>query len=108
MRSKVINQEMKIAAAQALADLAKEPVSQDICKLYGVKEISYGIDYVIPKALDPRVLEWVSPAVAKAAMETGVAKNQLDLAQYKKDLAARMTESKRRTKLMVDSFGYDL
>ncbi len=108
VRSKVINQEMKIAAAQALAGLAKEPVSQDICKLYGVKEISYGIDYVIPKALDPRVLEWVSPAVAKAAMETGVAKNQLDLAQYKKDLAARMTESKRRTKLMVDSFGYDL
>jgi len=54
------------------------------------------------------VLEWVSPAVAKAAMDTGVAKNTLDLAQYKKDLAARMTESKKRTKLVVDSFGYDL
>ncbi|MDR3641840.1 MAG: malic enzyme-like NAD(P)-binding protein [Humidesulfovibrio sp.] len=108
VRSKIINEEMKIAAAHALAALAKEPVSKDVCALYGVKELSYGIDYVIPKALDPRVLEWVSPAVAKAAMDTGVAKNKLDLVQYKKDLAARMTESKRRTALVVDSFGYDL
>ena len=76
--------------------------------MYGVKELNYGIDYVIPKPLDPRVLEWVSPAVAKAAMDSGVAKNQLDLVQYKKDLAARMTESKKRTALVVDSFGYDL
>ena len=108
VRSKIINEEMKIAAARALAALAKEPVSDEVCALYGVKSLSYGIDYVIPKALDPRVLEWVSPAVAKAAMDTGVAKNSLDLAQYKKDLAARMTESKRRTALVVDSFGYDL
>jgi len=108
VRSKIINEEMKIAAARALAALAKEPVSDEVCALYGVKSLTYGIDYVIPKALDPRVLEWVSPAVAKAAMDTGVAKNSLDLTQYKKDLAARMTESKRRTALVVDSFGYDL
>jgi malate dehydrogenase (oxaloacetate-decarboxylating)(NADP+) len=108
VRSKVINQEMKIAAARALAELAKQPAPAEVCALYGVKELSYGIDYVIPKALDPRLLGWVSSAVAKAAMDTGVAKHRLDLDQYKKDLAARMTESKRRTALMVESFGYDL
>ncbi len=108
VRSKVINEEMKLAAAGALAELAKLPVSPEVCAVYGVKELIYGIDYVIPKALDPRVLEWVSPAVAKAAMDTGVATIQLDLAQYKKDLAARMTESKRRTAMMVKSFNYDL
>jgi malate dehydrogenase (oxaloacetate-decarboxylating)(NADP+) len=108
VRSKVINEEMKIAAANALAALAKEPVGKAVCDLYGVKELKYGTDYVIPKPLDPRVLEWVSPAVAKAAMDSGVAKNQLDLVQYKKDLASRMTASKARTKLVVDTFGYDL
>jgi len=66
------------------------------------------MDYIIPKALDPRVLEWEAPAVAQAAMDSGVANIKLDIEQYKKDLAARMTESKKRTKLMVDSFGYDL
>lgn len=108
VRSKVINQEMKIAAARALAELAKQPAPAEVCALYGVKELSYGIDYVIPKALDPRLLAWVSSAVAQAAMDTGVAKHRLDLDQYKKDLAARMTESKRRTALVVESFGYDL
>jgi Malic enzyme len=108
VRSKVINEQMKIAAANALAELAKQPALPEVAALYGVKELNYGIDYVIPKALDPRVLEWVSPAVAKAAMDTGVAKNKLDLAQYKKDLAARMTASKKRTALVVDSFDYDL
>jgi len=108
VRSKVINQEMKIAAARALAELAKQPAPAEVCALYGVDTLSYGIDYVIPKALDPRLLAWVSSAVARAAMETGVAKHSLDLDQYKKDLTTRMTESKRRTALMVESFGYDL
>jgi len=107
-RSKVINEEMKLAASKALAALAKEPVAPEICALYGVKELKYGMDYIIPKALDPRVLEWEAPAVAQAAMDTGVATIKLDIAQYKKELSARMTESKKRTKLMVDSFGYDL
>jgi malate dehydrogenase (oxaloacetate-decarboxylating)(NADP+) len=107
-RSKVINEQMKLAAAKALAALAKEPVSPEIAALYGVKELKFGMDYIIPKALDPRVLEWEAPAVAQAAMASGVATIKLDIAQYKKDLAARMTESKKRTKLMVDSFGYDL
>ncbi len=108
VRSKVINEEMKLAAAKALAALAKEPVAPEICALYGVKELKFGMDYIIPKPLDPRVLEWEAPAVAQAAMDSGVATIKLDIAQYKKDLAARMTESKKRTKLMVDSFGYDM
>ena len=107
-RSKIINEEMKIAASKALAALAKEPVSPEICALYGVKELKFGMDYVIPKALDPRVLGWEAPAVAQAAMDSGVATIKLDIAQYKKELSERMTASKQRTKLMVDSFGYDL
>jgi malate dehydrogenase (oxaloacetate-decarboxylating)(NADP+) len=107
-RAKTINEEMKIAAADALARLAKEPVSQDICDAFGVDKLEYGIDYIIPKPLDPRVLTWLAPAVAKAAMDTGVAQIQLDLDQYAKDLEARMAASKARTKLVVDSFGYDI
>jgi len=108
VRSKVINEQMKLAAAKALAALAKEPVSADVCAIYGVKELTFGMDYIIPKALDPRVLEWVAPAVAQAAMDSGVATIKLDIKQYKKDLRERMTASKARTKMIVDSFGYDL
>jgi malate dehydrogenase (oxaloacetate-decarboxylating)(NADP+) len=99
---------MKLACAEALAALAKEPVAQDICDAYGVPSLEYGIDYIIPKPLDPRVLTWLAPAVAKAAMDTGVAQVKLDLEQYKKDLAERMAASKARTSLVVDSFNYDI
>ncbi|MBI9078504.1 MAG: malate dehydrogenase [Pseudodesulfovibrio sp.] len=106
-RATTINEEMKIAAADALAKLAKEPVSQDICDAYGVDSLEFGIDYIMPKPIDPRVLTWLAPAVAKAAMDTGVAQIQLDLDQYRKDLEERMQASKNRNKLVVDSFGYD-
>jgi len=106
-RATAINEEMKIACAQAIADLAKEPVPQDICDAYGVDSLEYGIDYIIPKPLDPRVLTWLPPAVAQAAMDTGVAQIQLDIEQYKKDLEVMMAASKARTKGVVDSFGYD-
>ena len=105
-RASAINEEMKIAAAQALADLAKEPCPKDIAEAYGVDELTYGIDYIIPKALDPRVLTWVAPAVAQAAMDTGVATTTLDIEQYKKDLRAKMDASHARTATVVDSFGY--
>ncbi len=106
-RASVINEEMKLAAAKALAALAKEPVSGEVAKAYGVGKLEFGIDYIIPKPLDPRVLEWVAPAVAKAAMDSGVAKTRLDLEQYKKDLRQRMDASKERTDRVVESFGYD-
>ncbi|MDD3311910.1 malic enzyme-like NAD(P)-binding protein [Pseudodesulfovibrio sp.] len=107
-RATTINEEMKMACAEALAALAKEPVAKEICEAYGVDRLEYGIDYIIPKPLDPRVLTWLAPAVAKAAMDTGVARVRLDLDQYKKDLEARMAASKARTNLVVDTFGYDL
>jgi len=73
VRAKAINEDMKKAAAHALAKLAKEDVPESVKRVYGVKEMSFGREYIIPKPFDPRVLTWVAPAVAKAAMETGVA-----------------------------------
>lgn len=106
-RATTINEDMKLAAAKAIAALAKEPVPADICKAYGVDKLEYGIDYIIPKPLDPRVLTWVAPAIAKAAMESGVARKELDLDAYVEELEERMEASKARGKACVDSFGYD-
>ncbi len=106
-RATTINEEMKIAAAQALADLTKEPVPTEIAKAYDVDSLEFGLDYIIPKALDPRVLTWVAPAVAQAAMDTGVAQIQLNIEDYKKQLRKQMDASVARTKTVVASFGYD-
>lgn len=77
-RAKAINDEMKIAAAHAIAALAKDPVPEDILKAYNVSSLTFGPDYMIPKALDKRLLETVSTAVAKAAMDSGVARRPVD------------------------------
>ncbi|PIR16865.1 MAG: malate dehydrogenase [Deltaproteobacteria bacterium CG11_big_fil_rev_8_21_14_0_20_49_13] len=69
-----INEDMKVAASLALAKLAKEPVPKDICKVYNVESLEFGRAYIIPKPLDPRVLLWEVPAVAEAAIKSGVAK----------------------------------
>ena len=73
VRATRINEEMKLAAAKALAELAKEPVTQEVLDAYGVDSMEYGPDYIIPKATDSRLLGAVSGAVAKAAVDTGVA-----------------------------------
>jgi malate dehydrogenase (oxaloacetate-decarboxylating)(NADP+) len=73
VRAKTINEDMKIAAAQALASLAKEDVPEDVINAYGVKSLKFGRDYIIPKPFDPRVFLWVAPTVAKAAKDSGVA-----------------------------------
>ena len=73
VRATKITENMKIAAAQALAKLAKESVPSEVCKAYNVSQIEFGKDYIIPKPFDPRVLFTVAPAVAKAAVEDGVA-----------------------------------
>ncbi len=78
VRAKTINDEMKIAAVNALANLAKEAVPDSVKRAYGGIEIEFGKDYIIPKPFDPRVITWVAPAVAKAAIETGVARVQID------------------------------
>jgi malate dehydrogenase (oxaloacetate-decarboxylating)(NADP+) len=108
VRATDINEEMKVAAAKAIAALAKEPVPAEVLKAYGVKELSFGKDYIIPKALDPRMLEWEAPAVAQAAMETGVAQVKLDLKKYRDDLKKRITESRKRINDFVGSYDMGL
>ena len=90
VRAKAINMEMKLAAARALADLAKEDVPDSVMKAYGLDTLQFGPEYIIPKPLDSRVLMWVAPAVAKAAMETGAARRTIDLDQYLDELALRI------------------
>jgi malate dehydrogenase (oxaloacetate-decarboxylating)(NADP+) len=94
VRARKINLEMKVAAVQALAGLAREEVPESVLKAYGVKSLRFGPEYIIPKPFDPGVLFHVSPAVAKAAMETGVARKPLEsLDAYKEsleELAERM------------------
>jgi malate dehydrogenase (oxaloacetate-decarboxylating)(NADP+) len=107
VRATSINEEMKHAAAKSIAALAKEPVPQEMLDAYGVKSLSFGPDYIIPKALDPRLIEWEAPAVAKAAMESGVAKIKIDLDQYKIDLKERLANSKKRIADYVKSYNYN-
>jgi malate dehydrogenase (oxaloacetate-decarboxylating)(NADP+) len=81
-----INDEMKLAAAFALAKLALEPVPQVVCDAYGGAPIEFGPRYIIPKPFDPRVLPWVSTAVAEAAVATGAAQMPVDIAAYRRKL----------------------
>ncbi len=84
-----INEAMKLAAARALAALAHEDVPDSVLVAYGQSSIKFGKDYLIPKPLDPRVLLWVAPAVAEAAMASGVARRQIDIDEYKQVLIGR-------------------
>ena len=89
-----INEEMKQAAAYALAALAKEEVPDSVKRAYGVTEMSFGAEYIIPKPFDPRVLTWVAPAVAKAAIDSGVAQKGIaDFDAYRRELDIRMGRS---------------
>ena len=94
VRARKINKEMKLAAAFALADLAKEEVPDEVKMAYGNQDFTFGRDYLIPKPFDSRVLTSVTPAVAKAAMDSGVARYQIkDLHEYSVSLANRLTTS---------------
>jgi malate dehydrogenase (oxaloacetate-decarboxylating)(NADP+) len=84
-----INDEMKLAASKALAALTKEDVADSVLKAYGLENLKFGRGYIIPKPLDPRVLLWVAPAVAEAAMNTGVARRKIDLEAYREQLSLR-------------------
>ena len=96
-----INEEMKMAAAQALADLVHEDVPDSVLSAYGLSSLKFGRDYLIPKPLDARVLLWVAPAVAEAAMESGVARRHLDLAAYRETLIQRQGLGRQvRTNIM--------
>ncbi len=90
VRARAINEEMMIAATQALAALAKEDVPDAVLQAYGLGRLCFGPDYIIPKPFDPRVLVWESAAVAEAAMRSGVARVQIDLEEYREQLWRRL------------------
>lgn len=101
VRATTINEEMKKAAVKALAELAKEDVPDSVIKAYGGKPIRFGKEYIIPKPLDPRALRSVATAVAKAAVDSGVARVQIeDWEKYGDKLEERLGRSKRFTNLL--------
>lgn len=91
VRATTINEEMKLAAVHAIAKLAKETVPEEVSEAYGERSITFGRDQFIPKPLDPRLIYYVAPAVAKAAMESGVAKSPItDWDAYEAELKKRL------------------
>jgi len=101
VRATAINNEMKLAATRALAALAKEDVPDSVCRAYGVDRLEFGRDYIIPKPFDSRVLIWVSSAVAKAAMDSGVAQKPVDIEEYKQQLEARLGKAHEVMRVMI-------
>ncbi|HEV3050600.1 MAG TPA: NADP-dependent malic enzyme, partial [Longimicrobium sp.] len=90
VRARAINDEMKMAATRALAELARMDVPESVEKAYGNERFRFGAEYLIPKPFDPRIMLWVAPAVAQAAMDTGVARVPIDIEQYRAELIARL------------------
>src|SRR6185503_14474253 len=88
--STAINEDMKMAAVRALAQLAKEEVPESVSRAYGGQKFRFGREYLIPKPFDRRVLMWVAPAVAEAAMKSGVARKKIDLDQYRDQLELQL------------------
>ncbi|HTX18475.1 MAG TPA: NADP-dependent malic enzyme [Bacteroidota bacterium] len=102
VRARAINDEMKIAASHALARLAKEDVPDSVIRAYGGRRIEFGQEYIIPKPFDPRVLLWETVAVAKAAMDTGVARNPIaDMEAYKDCLEARLGKTREIMRFFI-------
>ena len=103
VRATKINEEMKMAAVKALATLAKEPVPEQVNIAYGETKLNFGRDYIIPKPFDPRLIAMVPPAVAKAAIESGVAKHPItDWQKYEDDLYERMGNDNKITRLLMN------
>ena len=103
VRASGINEEMKMAATKALAELAKQKVPEIVLKAYGGEEFSFGKEYIIPKPFDPRVLWFVAPAVAKAAIETGVARiTDVNWDNYREQLKERLGYSKEVIRVMIN------
>ncbi len=103
VRSTAINEEMKLAAVHSLTALAKQPVPDKVLKAYGAKSLKFGKEYLIPKPFDPRLITAVSPAVAKAAMDSGVARmNITDWNGYKLELEERIGGDSRLMSRIVE------
>ncbi|MHC5308747.1 NADP-dependent malic enzyme [Myroides sp. LJL116] len=103
VRATKINEEMKMAAVVALAKLAKEPVPEQVNIAYGATKLSFGREYIIPKPFDPRLITIVPPAVALAAMESGIAKAPItDWEAYKQELALRMGSDNKLLRMLIN------
>lgn len=100
-----INEAMKVAAAKALAALAHEPCPEAVSQAYGGQKFAFGPDYILPKPFDPRIIEWETPAVARAAMESGVATRPIeDLAAYRLGLTERVKKVHERAAALYKSY----
>ncbi|MFO7257914.1 MAG: NADP-dependent malic enzyme [Bacteroidota bacterium] len=103
VRAREINEAMKLAAVHALANLAKEPVSDIVAKAYGMPKLQFGREYLIPKPLDPRLITTISPAVAKAAMDSGVATRPItDWTEYHVELQQRIGIDQKLMSHVID------
>ena len=103
VRATKINEEMKMAAVLALAELAKEPVPEQVNIAYGETKLNFGPDYILPKPFDPRLIARVPPAVAKAAMESGVARKPItDWQAYEDELMERMGNDNKISRLLMN------
>ena len=102
VRATAINEEMKLAATKALANLAKQDVPDSVCRAYGVQRLQFGREYLIPKPFDSRVLMWEASAVAEAAMRTGVAQEPVDLDTYRAQLARRLGKAYEVSRTMIN------
>jgi len=101
VRATAINDEMKLAATHALAELARMDVPDSVRRAYGVETLEFGPEYIIPKPFDPRVLTYVAPAVARAAMESGVAQRPVDLDAYRDELEKRLGKSQEIMRMVI-------
>jgi malate dehydrogenase (oxaloacetate-decarboxylating)(NADP+) len=102
VRATEINEEMKLAAARALAELARQDVPDAVVKAYGDQPLQFGPEYLIPKPLDPRVLFEVVPAVAQAAMDSGCARKNIDPEKYVERLEARLGKSREMMRVVLN------
>ena len=102
VRATDITENMKRAAAEALAQLARQDVPDAVVKAYGDQPLQYGPEYVIPKPVDPRVLFEVAPAVAEAAMDEGVARTEIDTEEYAERLEARLGKSREMMRVVLN------
>ncbi|WP_049997219.1 NADP-dependent malic enzyme [Halococcus sediminicola] len=102
VRASEINEEMKVAAARALAKLARKDVPDAVVKAYGDQPLQYGPEYIIPKPVDPRVLFEVTPAVAQAAVDSGAARSAIDIGEYTEELEARLGKSREMMRVVLN------
>ncbi|MFB6305106.1 MAG: NADP-dependent malic enzyme [Haloferacaceae archaeon] len=102
VRATEINEEMKLAAARALADLARKDVPDAVVKAYGDQPLQFGPEYILPKPVDPRVMFELAPAVAEAAMESGAARREVDVQEYRERLEARLGKSREMMRVVLN------